>query len=364
MENINYFRAIHGAIGANSAEETLRREVRKDRAEDYTTSIGYIHDALRNGEVQPIVAKTTNSPNKYNIIAMPGDPLAVGDILEFYGEHWIVVDIRSVDVVSLIGVAMQCNHLFRWQNWTPDIVERWGVLDSGVYSTTLSEAEKMTLTHKQYKIYLPFDEDTSKLYLDKRIITEVAYDKDGERIPVVYKVTGRDSISESYGKGGHLLVLNAESSSDYNKLTDNLDLMIADYIAPEEEPAPPVTPDPPTPPDPPGPVDPPDPPTPPLPLLPCSISGRETLKAGLGARKYTVTFYEEDGETEDASVIAFWTVVLPAGYESYIHYMIHDNTLSLSADEDAIGEMVILQASDADGLYQPCEFTVKVVGSL
>lgn len=352
MENINYFRAIHGAIGAQSAEETLRREVRKDRAEDYTTSIGYIHDALRNGEVQPIVAKTTNSPNKYNIIAMPGDPLAVGDILEFYGEHWIVVDIRSVDVVSLIGVAMQCNHLFRWQNWSPEIVERWGVLDSGVYSTTLNEAEKMTLTHKQYKIYLPFDEDTAKLYLDKRIITEVAYDKNGERIPVVYKITGRDSISESYGKGGHLLVLNAESSSDYNKLTDNLDLMIAEYIAPEEEPNPPTPPDPP------------DPPVPPAPLLHCSISGRETLKAGLGARKYTVTFYEEDGETEDASVTAFWTVVLPTGYENHIHYTINDNTLSSSADEDAIGEMVILQAADADGLYETCEFAVKVVGSL
>lgn len=355
MENINYFRAIHGAIGAQSAEETLRREVRKDRAEDYTTSIGYIHDALRNGEVQPIVAKTTNSPNKYNVIAMPGDPLSVGDILEFYGEHWIVVDIRSVDVVSLIGVAMQCNHLFRWQNWSPEIVERWGVLDSGVYSTTLSEEEKITLTHKQYKIYLPFDEDTAKLYLDKRIITEVAYDKNGERIPVVYKITGRDSISESYGKGGHLLVLNAESSSDYNKLKDNLDLMIAEYIAPEDEPVPPAPPDP---------VDPPDPPVPPPPLLPCSISGRETLKAGLGARKYTAIFYGADGETEDTSVIAFWTVVLPAGYESYIHYTINDNTLSLSADEGAIGEMVILQASDTDGLYETCEFTVKVVGSL
>lgn len=207
----------------------------------------------------------------------------------------------------------------------------------------------------RYKIYLPFDEDTAKLYLDKRIITEVAYDKNGERIPVVYKITGRDSISESYGKGGHLLVLNAESSSDYNKLTDNLDLMIAEYIAPEEEPTPPTPPDP---------VDPPDPPVPPVQLLPGSISGRETLKAGLGARKYTVTFYGSDGETEDTSVTAFWTVVLPAGYESYIHYTINDNTLSLSADEDAIGEMVILQASDADGLYETCEFAVKVVGSL
>lgn len=352
MENINYFRAIHGAIGAQSAEETLQREVRKDRAEDYTTSIGYIHDALRNGEIQPIVAKTTNSPNRYNIIAMPGDPLAVGDILEFYGEHWIVVDIRSVDVVSLIGVAMQCNHLFRWQNWSPEIVERWGVLDSGVYSTTLSEEEKITLTHKQYKIYLPFDEDTAKLYLDKRIITEVAYDKNGERIPVVYKITGRDSISESYGKGGHLLVLNAESSSDYNKLKDNLDLMIAEYIAPEEEPTPPVPPEPP------------DPPVPPTPLLPCSISGRETLKAGLGARKYTVAFYEEDSETEDTSVAAVWSVVLPSGYENCIHYITDGNILFLSADEDAIGEMVILQASDADGLYETCEFAVKVVGSL
>lgn len=77
-----------------------------------------------------------------------------------------------------------------------------------------------------------------------------------------------------------------------------------------------------------------------------------------------MTFYEEDGETEDASVTAFWTVVLPTGYENHIHYTINDNTLSSSADEDAIGEMVILQAADADGLYETCEFAVKVVGSL
>lgn len=310
---------------------------------------------LVNGEEKDLLMLSTDAQDVKNFKMLPGDTIEVGDMVEWNNEHWIVIRVDFDDEITRNGRIKQCNHLFRWQNGTPDIIYRWGVLDPGVYSTTLDEEEKVVVPDKQYKIYLPFDEDTKKLYLHKKIATEIAYDKDGKEVLVVYELTGRDSITSSYGVNGHLLVMYARSGGNWNPINDNLELMICDYIAPEDEPVPPSPPDP---------VDPPDPPIPPISLLPCSISGRETLKAGLGARKYVVTFYEEDGETENSSVTAFWTVVLPAGHESYIHYTINDNTLSLSADEDAVGEMVILQASDTDGLYQPCEFTVKVVGSL
>lgn len=298
---------------------------------------------LVNGEEKDLLMLSTDAQDVKNFKMLPGDTIEVGDMVEWNNEHWIVIRVDFDDEVTRNGRIKQCNHLFRWQNGTPGIIYRWGVLDPGVYSTTLDEEEKVVGPDKQYKIYLPFDEDTKKLYLKKRIATEIAYDKDGKEVLVVYELTGRDSITSSYGINGHLLVMYARSAGDWNPLTDDLELMICDYIKPEEDPTPPMPPD---------------------PLLPCSISGRETLKAGLGSRKYTVTFFEADGETEDASVTAFWTVVLPAGYESCIHYTINDNTLSLLADEDAIGEMVILQVSDADGLYETCEFAVKVVGSL
>ncbi len=299
---------------------------------------------LVNGEEKDLLMLSTDAQDVKNFKMLPGDTIEVGDMVEWNSEHWIVIRVDFDDEITRNGRIKQCNHLFRWQNGTPDIIYRWGVLDPGVYSTTLAEEEKVVVPDKQYKIYLPFDEDTKKLYLHKRIATEIAYDKDGKEVLVVYELTGRDSITSSYGVNGHLLVMYARSGGDWNPINDNLELMICDYIAPGDSPSPPSPP--------------------PSSLLSCSISGRETLKAGLGARKYTVTFYEADGETEDTSVVAVWTVVPPAGYEGYIHYTTDGNALSLSADEDAVGEMVILRASDAGGLYQPCEFAVKVVGSL
>ena len=94
------------------------------------------------------------------------------------------------------------------------------------------DAERKKQVVPTHKASDNFDEDTEKPYLDKGIIAEVSYDQNVERIAVVYKITRHDSISESYGKGGHLPALNAKSSSDCNKLTDNLDLTIADYFAP------------------------------------------------------------------------------------------------------------------------------------
>lgn len=338
VADISYFRAIHGALNSKSAQDTLRRDVRRARTKDYAGSIGYIPDATRNGVIQPIVATTTDAPNKYNILAMPGDQLSVGDILEFYGEHWIVVDIKSVDVVNLIGVAMQCNHLFRWQNFTPDIVERWGVLDSGVYSTTLKSGNQLTVTDKQYKIYLPFDDDTEKLYIDKRIATEIAYDKHGDKILVVYELTGRDSISESYGEGGHLLVMNARSSSDYNPLVDNIDLMICDYIDPNNfniNPAPSP--------------------------LSCSIDGRDTIRAGAGYRDYRAVFYSNDCRTPITGVSAVWGVDVPVGHEEDVDWYADGDVLNISAPIGMEGETLVIYLSDENEEYQPCVLPVEVI---
>lgn len=340
MFDMDYYRAIHGAVGSANAQETLRREIRRGRAQDYTTSIGYVPDALRNGELQPIVATTTNSSYKYDIIAMPEDELCVGDILDFYGEHWIVTDVRSVDVVSLIGTARQCNHLFRWQNFEGVIVERWGVLDSGIYSTTLQDGNALTVMDRQYKIYLPFDDETAKLYIDKRIATEIAYDKNGKQILVVYQITGRDSISTSYGTGGHLLVMNAKSSGDYDPTRDNLELMLCDYITPPGEDDAPTSD-----------------------ALVCEISGRTTLKAGVGARNYTATFFTVDGDAAEG-VTPVWTVLPPDDTGMAVYWTETDGVLSLSASEDAIGGVITIMLADDAGLYVPSELQVEVISAL
>lgn len=275
---------------------------------------------------------------------LPGDTIEIGDLVEWNGEHWLVTEVDFDDDLTRNGRIEQCNLLFRWQNGTPEIHYQWGIFDPGVFSTTIKEENKVARTDDQYRVYLSLTDASSKIFIGKRIITDVGYDKDFNLLPIVYEVTKTDKVSDSYGENGHLLIMNVRSGADYNPNTDNLDLMICDYIAPPEEE--PVTPPPPT------------------VLLPCSITGRDTLRAGLSARTYTVTFYLNDGVTEDPSVNATWDVVVPVGYENTIHYTANGNELSLSADSGAVGQTVILRAVDDAGLYEPYAFLVKVVASL
>lgn len=340
MFDMQYFRAIHGARDSLSSQETLRREIRSERTRDFQTSIGYVPDALRNGVIQPVVATATSTPYKYTVLAMPEEELCVGDILEFYGEHWILIDVHSVDVVTLIGTVRQCNHLFRWQNATGTIIERWGVLDAGSYSTSVQDEDELTILDKRYKIYLPKDEETEKLYIDKRIATEVSYDKNGKQILVVYQITGRDGISSSYGEGGHLLMLNAHSSGDYDPTRDNLELMICDYFEPSE----PVVPDEET-------------------GAYCTISGRAELRAGFGSRNYVASFVDGNGSVVEG-IAPVWDVAVPEDYAGMVAFAVNDGVLSLTAYDDAVGATITVTARDADGAYAPAVFEVKVVTAL
>ena len=93
---------------------------------------GYVEDALRNGKEQPVLVTKTDFFYKATITAFPGDDIHAGDIFDFYGKKWIVIETKSTNVIQQVGVAWQCNHKFRFQNFTEEIHEAWGVLDDGV----------------------------------------------------------------------------------------------------------------------------------------------------------------------------------------------------------------------------------------
>ena len=84
----------------------------------------------------------------------------------------------------------------------------------------------------QYKIYLPIDSDTERLYVDKRLATNVRYDANGKQILEVYKITRVDPTSQAYGKGAHLMLLHCRSD-DYVAEHDSVAQRICDYIPPD-----------------------------------------------------------------------------------------------------------------------------------
>ena len=236
MLTLHDFKAIQNAVGVDTANEAKVREAKESLKRELITSVHFMA-CKRNGEDQSFVVTPSEAYHKYEIEALPDEELYVGDEIECMGEHWIVVKTRVASPFQTIGLMWLCNYHFRWQNFTSDIIERWGVLDSGVYSTTRDGNGDLVTPDKQFKIYFPKDPDTQKLYIDKRLAVEVIYDSRGNEVLNVYRITGFDSISTSYGQGGHLLVLNARSE-DYVPSRDSIEEMICDYIEPQPAPTP------------------------------------------------------------------------------------------------------------------------------
>lgn len=230
MLPLDYFKAIHGSLPYDDDVSATIALAKMELREELTSSVNYVRDAKRNGKRQGLIITPSATRYKSEVEALPDDPLYPGDIIECYGEHWIVQETRVASPFQTIGVMWLCNLLFRWQNGSSRVIERWGVLDSGVYSTTKDGDEVVMTADKQFKIYLPFDDDTSRIYVDKRLATETMYDKDGNLILGVQEVTGFDSVSRSYGKNAHLLILNSRSA-DFVPGRDNVAQMICDYIS-------------------------------------------------------------------------------------------------------------------------------------
>lgn len=217
------------SIEGESEQERAVNRLKEAFLENVVENPGYEARAKRNEVEQPMLFTRGEVRYKVNVITMPGDDIFPGDIVEAYGEHWICTETRAINTIQKTGLLWLCNYEFKWQNFSSEIHTSYGVLDSGVYSTTKNGDEQLQYLDKQYKIYLPFNEDTEKIFVDKRIATGYAYDSHGDRIMTVYSITGVDYTSRSYGQGAHLLILNARSSA-YNASTDNLELGVCDYI--------------------------------------------------------------------------------------------------------------------------------------
>ena len=316
-----------GTYGETERDRSINRSI-DDFERLVVDNPNYQEHCTRNGEPQRFMISRSDVLYRANITAFPGEELYPGDIIECFGEHWIVYQTRVASVYQTTGIIWLCNHLFRWQNNTPDIIERWGVLDSGVYSTTKTAGYEVNTPDVQYKIYLPLDDDTKKLFVDKRIATNIRYDANGKEILEVYKLTRVDPTSQAYGKGAHLMLLNARSD-DYIAEHDNIDVRICGYIPPvaEEETIHHAE------------------------LLPAEIAGRNSVRVG-ASRTYTTTVPAE-------------------AYPQWSYYPVLDgvvlddteNGVRLIVDDKSslVGEVITLRVVDSTGLYLPAEFTVEVI---
>lgn len=334
MLDINYFRAIQGNTNIDDAVDGKIKSERNRLKKVLRKSINYKKYVLCNGKPTEIVfAPNSNISYKSEIIAFPYNKISIGDVFLIDGNYWLVVGVNLTNPIQQIGEAWLCNHLFRFQNYSSKILEYWGVIDDGSYSSDIEGNNQIQYLNNKINIYLPYNDDTKYLYVDKRLATNSIYDKEGNNILEVYTITGRNQPRNS---NGHLLILNAKSGQ-YSKEKDSLNEMICDYI-PEKENINPIIPN--------------------EELLNCEIKGRSTIRTG-GKNTYVAMFFDRKGNI-DNSVMPIWSVNND-NIGVKINIMSGNAEISVEDNDEIVGSIIELSCTDSDKKYITAKFEIEVI---
>lgn len=225
-------RAVGGAAKMSNKKDVKIAFAKHDFAAHFKDSVDYEDNTLVNGLPQKLVVSRSNSVVKEKKIwAYPGDSLNLGDIVDCYNCKWLVTEIEPNDEIFLRGKMELCNRQIQWQNpITGEIVSRWATLSKPYYANN-KEIVMTSLSQREYKVQMPFDDETALIDLDKRFMLEII---NGE--PKTYVTTSVDQSTERYelhGKTQGFLVLNIRQDQ-YNSKTDNAEKMICDYFEPNK----------------------------------------------------------------------------------------------------------------------------------
>lgn len=327
MNSWEIYEARLHIAGEQARDRAIRRE--QDAIMRKYLTLPALKTVTIGDHVQRLIINSTDIASEKTFNTLPGEIINLGDVLFWNDMHWLVTQVDFDDEVTRSGRIVQCNRQLKWQNRkTGKIVERW-CLATKPYTSNIAEGIAIANSNREYKIQLSYDEETIQVDLDRRFLLEVI---DG--IPKAYEVTSVDTLTNRYQDiDGGFLIWNLKQC-EYNPATDNAELMIADYFDT-------------------------DIPVVEAGLLPCSISGRETIRKGM-SRTYTATFYDAAGTDVSDTVECLWSVdpgkmsAVPSG-----------NTVRVTLDGDAEeGEHVQIVAADKNGLYEPATFFVEVIDLL
>ena len=293
-------------------------------------SPAYQEYAVVDGEETPMMASRKSSI-ECEIKAVPNSEIHIGDMVECFNEHWIVVE-RYCDEVGFVrGVMWLCGDKIRFQNNSTAVHTRHCVIDDGTYSKKSSDPYAFVMANT-YKVYLPIDEETKKIFVDKRISFGEIYSPSGDKILEVYKVIGVDLKSKNFGEGSHIMVLTMQRDV-YNPDADSLADDLCDVFARGNESATPAI------------------------SGSCVIDGRDTARIGT-TRRYSAVFTLADGTVVD-DIAAEWQVDTVAAIKCHTNGSVCSITVPL--DDDLVGETIDISVKDAEGKYGAYNKRVQVV---
>lgn len=315
-------RAICYGYGGIHAKDAQVARLREDFARHFRDSIDYEPDTKINDRPQQlIVSVNKNDRNRKSIIAFPGETFHTGDIVDCYGAKWLITEVDQNKQIYTSGEMQRCNRQLIWQNpKTRKVHSRWVTVEKPYYYNT-DQREILTVSTREFKVQVAYDEETSLIDMDKRFMLEIIGD-----LPRTYTVTSVDSMTERYHENGIIhgfIVLNVKQDL-YNPLTDNKELMVCNYIDPSETGG--VT-------------------SPPPHRIDFSYNGSPTIRQGGSRKRFDAVLYNK-GQV-DAEPLLDLYVNLPNHYEDKITYVIDGNSVVLQALDfvELQGQIVTISAT-------------------
>ena len=238
MSDFDSYKARVKFRGDTARDRTLYREKRNIRL-NAVNSLS-CKACKVNGVDQLLVIDDGTLPYYKDVKSLPDEYFDAGDYVEWADAMWLMVSCDWDKEVYTYGKMQQCNYVLKWQNTDAEIIERWSVvLSASKYNNGEKYNNVIVVGSNQLMVYLPIDEETLKLRSDKRLMVDFNTES-----PKCYDVTRVDTVTMGYdgtaeprydGKGCILLVL---TETEINLDVDRVDLMLCDYINPNDIPHP------------------------------------------------------------------------------------------------------------------------------
>lgn len=263
----------------------------------------------------------------------PIGTVKAGQYVYFDNNYWLITGYPGSNKVYSKVVVSLCQYLLRWQNDEGEIIERWMAHTSASkYSMGETEGKVQTLVSDDFAILIPNDEES--LNIDGK---RVFIDTNKKNPRKTFQITRNNDALYDYGANGGVLYLIADRD-EFNPKTDNQELMICDYISPDETTTPPF---------------------PDKSDILSKIEGNKNLKLGY-RRTYTVQFFDKNNEPVDVPLDFSWNVI--CDFSDILEQEIDGNSISfLIDDEDYLDERFVLQALIGGQVVDSMTITVSDV---
>lgn len=216
------YNTIISNSGTTKRERTLKR-AQKRLSKNIGNSLSS-HLILINGNTQRVtILNEKESTSLKRIIALPGENLIHGGIVDFANSKWLITDVDADNELYESGQMQRCNYLLKWVNKAGQVVEKWSIVEDGTkYLIGEKNEDMMAIGDARVAVTVGKDSDTIELDRGKRFLID---DADSDAV-LAYQITKPNKLYNIYdNKGVFRFILNEVNRTD----NDNIELRVADY---------------------------------------------------------------------------------------------------------------------------------------